>query len=69
MSNLKITEYSGEEINQKKIDKFWETQDDDSMLGVDVSKYTDPKFNHSQMEQIQYGLEAGVADVPNQKRT
>lgn len=35
MSDLKITEYSGEEINQEKIDKFWETQDDDSMLVVD----------------------------------
>ena len=35
MSNLKITEYSGEEINQEKIDEFWETQDDDSMLVVD----------------------------------
>lgn len=35
MSDLKITEYSGEEINQEKINKFWETQDDDSMLVVD----------------------------------
>ena len=35
MGELKITEYSGEEINQEKIDEFWETQDDDSMLVVD----------------------------------
>lgn len=35
MSDLKITEYSSEEINQEKINEFWETQDDDSMLVVD----------------------------------
>lgn len=35
MSELKITEYSSEEITQEKIDEFWETQDDDSMLVVD----------------------------------
>lgn len=35
MSDLKITEYSGEEITQEKINEFWETQDDDSMLVVD----------------------------------
>lgn len=35
MSDLKITEYSGEEITKEKIDKFWETQDDDSMLVID----------------------------------
>lgn len=35
MGELKITEYSGKEITKEKIDKFWKTQDDDSMLVVD----------------------------------
>ncbi len=35
MGELKITEYSSKEITKEKIDKFWETQDDDSMLVVD----------------------------------
>lgn len=35
MGELKITEYNGEEITKEKIDEFWETQDDDSMLVVD----------------------------------
>ena len=35
MGELKITEYSSEEITKEKIDKFWKTQDDDSMLVVD----------------------------------